>query len=295
MYNLSHATILLGGRNLEKEINHPKHAISPVIVEVEKGKYKCLGTCFFISETGIFITADHVLEDTFPEKIPEEKKLYLDEDFKKEKVITVNKGIIIPQLMPNNKVLFRKVLWTSMLSMDDTAIGVVEPMINNHGEKIKTIPLVLSVRDAKEGDTLFTYSYPGSKTFNNSFHITQNVSMGKVTKHYPQGRDRTLIPFPCYETRIITKGGSSGGPVFNLLGAVVGINTSGVGDTHFVSKINNILTMQVPGGGLDKMIKIEQLCALGEIPCYMWDSKGNVQTNVNYEFRALKPELKKST
>ncbi len=292
MLTLKDIRVLIAASELEENVSDPRYSVSPVIVEVEKDRYECLGTCFFITETGIFITAKHVLEDVYPQKeILEEQKNYLDEEFDAKKTIKISRQVLIPQFLPNNQALLRNVVWSVLLSNDDVAVGVVEGKNYLKGDRIKTVPLVLSARDAKVGDTLFTFAYPKSRKLDNlSFDFSPITSIGLVNEHYPNGRDRVMLPNPCYQTSINITGGSSGGPVFNALGAVVGINTSGIDESiHYVSKINNILDMPVPDGSPDKMITIQELIKIGKVGVYIWNSEGDEETNVNYEYKVLVP------
>ena len=49
---------------------------------------------------------------------------------------------------------------------------------------------------------------------------------GLVGDLFPGGRDRVLAPHPCFEVRVPTKGGMSGGPVFTRRG-LCGVFSSG--------------------------------------------------------------------
>ena len=74
-----------------------------------------------------------------------------------------------------------------------------------------------------------------------------HVSVGNVTATYPTGRDSVMLPFPCVEVAVDTFKGMSGGPVFNSMGHLVGVITSGFegegqGPT-FVSMLWHALTM----------------------------------------------------
>lgn len=56
-----------------------------------------------------------------------------------------------------------------------------------------------------------------------TIHGTMRSSAGQVTAIYPEGRDRLLLPFPCFEFVADVRGGMSGGPVFNDRGHLVGV------------------------------------------------------------------------
>ncbi len=57
-----------------------------------------------------------------------------------------------------------------------------------------------------------------------------HASIGVVGDRYPHGRDRSVIPWPCFEVRVGTHPGMSGGPAFDVNGDLVGVLTSGFGD-----------------------------------------------------------------
>jgi hypothetical protein len=96
-----------------------------------------------------------------------------------------------------------------------------------------------------------TFAYP-----KHSNRIINNVQLidvrptfydGDITEYFPAGRDRVLLPAPCYRTSIIIHGGASGGPVFSRSGGVFGLNSTGIDgtDISFVSRINEILELVV--------------------------------------------------
>lgn len=49
---------------------------------------------------------------------------------------------------------------------------------------------------------------------------------GTVREMHPTGRDRSMLPFPCFRTDARMDAGMSGGPVFNEAGRVCGVVTS---------------------------------------------------------------------
>jgi hypothetical protein len=72
---------------------------------------------------------------------------------------------------------------------------------------------------------------------------------GCITKLYRNGRDKTLLSGPCYETSMQIYGGSSGGPVFGPSGRVIGVNSTGYDDfpvSHFVP-VSEIVDISISG------------------------------------------------
>lgn len=79
----------------------------------------------------------------------------------------------------------------------------------------------------------------GAASFDGAMHGNIHVAQGLVTAHHLVGRDRVLMPGPCIEVAVGAPGGMSGGPVFDVAGAVIGVTStsfgSGVDDISYVS------------------------------------------------------------
>jgi hypothetical protein len=56
----------------------------------------------------------------------------------------------------------------------------------------------------------------------------------RIEEYLPAGRDRVMLPGPCWRTSMTIHGGASGGPVFDERGRVFAINSTGFG---YVSSI----------------------------------------------------------
>jgi hypothetical protein len=55
-------------------------------------------------------------------------------------------------------------------------------------------------------------------------NFAARVNRGEVLEVFPDGRDRVMMPFPCFRSDIPIYGANSGGPVFDKAGRVCGIN-----------------------------------------------------------------------
>jgi hypothetical protein len=96
------------------------------------------------------------------------------------------------------------------------------------------------------GSRAVTYAYPRfSNTqdddsqkveFNSSYYA------GYIREYLPKGRDRILLPGPCYQTCIHIHAGASGGPVFGSHGLAFGINSTRIDgtDISYVSRISEV-------------------------------------------------------
>ncbi len=84
------------------------------------------------------------------------------------------------------------------------------------------------------GTAVYTVACPLVKSrFTSPGHLAidarSDAYEGKVTAHYPEGRDRVMLPWPVYETSMPMLGGASGGPVFVVgsSGTVFAVNCAG--------------------------------------------------------------------
>ena len=53
------------------------------------------------------------------------------------------------------------------------------------------------------------------------------TTTGEITEIYPEKRDSSMLPFPCYRTNARFEHGMSGGPVFNDRGHLCGLICAG--------------------------------------------------------------------
>ena len=94
-----------------------------------------------------------------------------------------------------------------------------------------------------------------------NIHLESQAYEGVITKHYPIKRDSGLLSWPCYETTMELKGGSSGGPVFisGSNGVVFAVNCSALD-----SKLSHISSLS-PLVGVDSPFprKIHASSSLG--------------------------------
>lgn len=214
----------------------PGHGIFPIVRYDAQGRMHLLGTGFFITTTGLFVTARHVLMDTFD-----------SEGLQRYPI-----GIV--QFLPEGVYIQRPILRCASHRTADVAVGVAAPMNRDQDGKPLTNPvLTLTLVRPNLDARVVTYAYP--KHANRILDSAQIINFtptwydGNVKEYYPAGRDRVLLPAPCYRTSILIHGGASGGPVFSRSGCVFGVNSTGVDgtDISFVSRIDEIFSLTIEG------------------------------------------------
>lgn len=190
-------------------------------------KLTLLGTGFYITTTGLFLTARHVLMDVF------------DAHGKQ------THPIIIFHTTEDNRLIYRPILRAWHSNEGDVSIGVAAPMHKTStGEPLNNKIMTLSKKKPEIGDKVVTYAYPDhshvweDKT--QMINLYPNFYDGRIEEFFP---NRPNIGM-CYRTSIHLHGGASGGPVIDAkTGYVFGINSSSFNpyvDISFVTVIDPI-------------------------------------------------------
>jgi hypothetical protein len=81
------------------------------------------------------------------------------------------------------------------------------------------------------GQSITAFGYPRTKVrqlMDGEFKVRLSplTAYGIVREMHPKGRDRSMLPFPCFRTDARMDAGMSGGPVFNDSGRICGVVTS---------------------------------------------------------------------
>jgi len=200
--------------------------------------YRRIGTGFFITSSGIFATAKHVLLSAHNSDCP----------------------IFTWQLIPPDQWHLRPVLYFSYHDTADVAIGQSCPSIHEEtGESLCDVRVRLTTRLQMTGDLVATYAYPNAiiqsaetgqlLSFNPEFYE------GRIVEYLANGRDRVMLPGPCYRTDMVIHHGTSGAPVAGPSGRVFGINSTGFDgtDDFYVSRIDEIFSLEIATGESDRL------------------------------------------
>lgn len=235
----------------------PNEAIFPILKQMENDNWQMIGSAFFITKNGIFLTAKHVLLDVLEgESLQKRKQVYP----------------ICAILFPRQGICqFRPILKGFLNVKGDVAAGVISTF-DSSGRYLENPFHVLNRKIAKSGDKIVTYAYPKTTYSDNNIQFRGDFYEGEVCEYYPSGRDSTMLPNPCYQTNIDILGGASGSPVFSE-GTVIGINsTSYEGNSppiSFVSGINSVFDIIIENillpCGYCKSCTIEELHQMGYV------------------------------
>lgn len=236
---------------------NPSHAIFPILKQIDKNYWELIGTGFYIATNGIFVTAKHVLEDVINSKNEQEK------------------AIAIFHFFDNNQYIIRPIIKFFCKQNCDIAVGIADEIKSKNDSSIfKNKILILTDLPQNNGDVLHTYAYPKTICEKSKILFQPDYYEGEIIQYYDSAG---LIRNKCYQTTILLHGGSSGGPVFNSKGHVIGINSSSFDFTDeertqpcsFVSDISELLNIEIENIKIqessERKYTVFELCELGFI------------------------------
>lgn len=215
----------------------PTEAIVPVLAQdLNTGHFRFVGTAFFIIVNGLIVTAKHVLDDV-----------------RQHGRVIGPIGVI--HFVGNNTYYFRNIKKSYEYPNSDVALALLDqPTHKITGAPLLNKVLTLSLCGATSGDRVFTYTYPKTSIDINVqkqvLRITSSIYEGTLIREFPDGRDSTMLPNPCWQTDIHIHGGASGGPVFNDKGHVIGVNSTSFQNDpscSFISTLSHIKNLRISG------------------------------------------------
>lgn len=236
----------------------PDEVIFPIVSQRTDGTFVPIGTGFFISNNGLFVTAAHVVREV------------LDSSNQS----TAPFGIL--RRNSEGSLVLRPILRTVHHPTADVAVGFAAPLLSQvTGQALPNALLILAREPPRVGDAVHTYAFPRTRIEPGQpqwLHLFPGAHKGSITQHFPEGRDSVILKDPCYETSMVIHAGASGGPVFTSEGLVFAINSTSFGEDpiSFVSCISPILDFRLddvllPGESAPRSVLVRELCARGII------------------------------
>ena len=222
-------------------------ATIPILEKLGSNQYKFVATGFFVTDSGLFVTAKHVLEDFSPERL------------------------VVWQFLPNNEYFPRPILAFSCHATCDVAVGQLVRAVNPSGELLINNKHMLTTVAPPIGEHVATYAYPNTEIvlteIGQRLHFNPDFYEGLLEEYIPNGVG--LLRGPCYRTSIVIHGGASGGPVASSSRPVFAINSTGINgmDVSHVSRIDEILSLSltVIYENGKEVISIDELAKNGQI------------------------------
>lgn len=193
-------------------------AIFPIMLRIpeenDRFSFAGLGTGFFISKYGLFVTAKHVVE---------EDQHYANGKGMEAWIIIDGQNFTCP------------IIDLDFHPTADIAIGCIAQPRDAQGNRVKGFAISLQKICAEKlnvGDKLFSYGYPRTKLAKDDETDTVTIDMkpyyykGELLEYHPNGV--SIARWPVYRHSVPIASGMSGGPLFhNGTSLVIGVNCTG--------------------------------------------------------------------
>jgi hypothetical protein len=230
-------------------------AIVPIFKLSLAGEAQLVGTGFFITNTGVLVTAKHVITDN------------IGADGK-------DVGGIAAFHYHEKGLISRPLLHSSMHETYDLALCETQRFELENAETVISMVLALTLEIPAIGAQIATHSYhavnsnveaekyrvihSGHHQFKGvftsdlekevTFEWRSRVTGGYLIEYFEKQRDSVMMPFPCFHSDTPIYAGMSGGPVFDDKGRVFALNCSRVEgtDAAFHVPIAGILDLFIP-------------------------------------------------
>jgi hypothetical protein len=200
-------------------------AIFAIWMEREPRKPEIIGTGFYVTRFGHFLTARHVLMDAYEHG----KAAYM-----------------LHMLDDDKSAIVRHVTEFSCHEGADVALCALEHPPNY---VFNAVPR-LTVECPTIGESIVAVGYNKNTKLNGrAWEIAPKYLSGSFEEAHPLGRDRVMIPFPCFRISMNIPGGASGGPVFDKQGRVFGVSCSNYEgtDLSYLARIEDVLQLTAAG------------------------------------------------
>jgi Trypsin-like peptidase domain len=192
-----------------------------VLIERADWQFEVIGTATLIS-SNLAITARHVLEHALQKYGATQNGLTIEID---------GFEIQLLQIAPGPQYRFWRVHQAWPCDTDIAILQLALDRTSNLGESIQWRAARLRMLPPPIGHHVIAFGYRQGEVSvtesDGTHHIKLNdkptTSIGKIRQIYLSGRDRIMLPFPCFEVEARFDAGMSGGLVVDEAGAICGL------------------------------------------------------------------------
>ncbi|WP_205944714.1 S1 family peptidase [Pelagibius litoralis] len=250
--------------------------VVPILRELEPGKLQVIGTGFYVTRYGLFLTARHVFDHIVKSDSPGRHSLRILHD-------------------TGNALHIRPVTRISYSHYADVALAEADNFISQFPEQpLRNLRPILTLRHPVPGSNLVVFAYPRNALLDFTVDKSSCVEMfadrfegqfecirepGKYDAHQVEA----------YQTTVPIEGGASGAPAFDSEGRIVGVVQSsidfGVGEhegvvTSFLTPLRHALDLgfnnlmlsegiweyqQIPSDRKHEVLTLRDLAAFGHL------------------------------
>jgi len=199
--------------NQQGPLPNPIGHTFPIVTHNQLGEWSLVGTGFYISGDGLFVTARHVVEHVLANgrQIAPLVIIHPHSD----------NGLFGP-----SEILYRPIMQCWLGRQADVALGVAATATNNRtGELLRHWSWPLTWSTPVVGARVGTYAFPRHQMLPNAQSVVFHPELyGGTVLSTGEFRDQIMIPFPYIEVDCRIHGAASGGPMARNGGRVIALN-----------------------------------------------------------------------